>query len=790
MLGDNPGGAFVQDFSEFQNNGILFIGTDDNTSSKWAWDRELKRRAMIFDGVDDYVLVGNPPSLRIGSGEFALGCWVKTTATSGVGGILSKGLGIMLYFWEGGLWIETGNAATSWSGVNNGEWRHVFAVRASDRLKLYVDGGLVRDIAGNTTNLENGENFTINRRQDRPDLMLACQITDPIVFASDISATEIQQLASRDPMLGGWIEPVRQFYQAAVVTEKGTVKETVKESVTIQRKQMKWTGSRPENFRINPSSPLAQARFAMLGANPGGIYVHDSSQFGNHGTLVVGTGDSAASKWVMENGRRCLAIASSSDYVSRSLALTWPYTIAARVNLTSLSDTKNQIFNNGDTQVYGLWPFNDGRVYTKPNNVIASVPYTCPTNRWVHLAVVRYSALGNHFYADGKYLGSANLASEQPLSVSRIFGGAYGIVGKGADAVAIPGIALTTAQIQQLASPDPMYGGWLEPVRKYYQAAAMNKSATPTKVKIQRKKPKLATRPDNFRINPNLPLARAGFAMLGQSPGSLFVQDSSSFKNDGTLFVGSGDSVSGKWVQDNHGRWGLCLDGSDDYAIANAYSLNNWSAVTIFARIRHYDNSASDQWQRIAEKGGNAEWGLIFQRTVFGICLQVGDTVGARDSGSITTDGDYHAVCGIIKSIGTNLWNTQLWIDGALIDSMDVTKSLGVLTNQLYIGCYGGGDYSWMGDIYDLVIFPFAATPAEIAVLASRDPMYGGWIEPVRKYYQAVTVASQPSRVLLPAKHFRNTAPFTQNEVIGSLNASDGEGGPFTWEIIRQRRKG
>ena len=113
-------------------------------------------------------------------------------------------------------------------------------------------------------------------------------------------------------------------------------------------------------------------------------------------------------------------------------------------------------------------------IYTKPNNVLAGVSYTCPTNEWVHLAVVRYSALGNEFFANGVSLGTVNLATEQVMKFQLIYGDSYGLVGDGSDA-GIWSRAISDSELSLLASKSAAadgYNGWIVTPRRWWPVSS------------------------------------------------------------------------------------------------------------------------------------------------------------------------------------------------------------------------------------------------------------------------------------------------------------------------------
>jgi len=118
--------------------------------------------ALEFDGVDDYVDVGDPPdgSLDFGADEsFSIAAWIKCDDVGGHSAIVGKRrcTGLHGYFYEGyGFRVisdgtlyfgieDTGNNGVSMYGntaVADNQWHHVVAVRnaTANKLYLYVDG--------------------------------------------------------------------------------------------------------------------------------------------------------------------------------------------------------------------------------------------------------------------------------------------------------------------------------------------------------------------------------------------------------------------------------------------------------------------------------------------------------------------------------------------------------------------------------------------------------------------------------------------------------------------------
>jgi hypothetical protein len=125
-----------------------------------SWDAGFNQYApgygLTFDGVDDYVTVGDV--LDMGTQSFTLEAWVKADTTDEIQKIINKGLtnsgttnaGYHLRIQDGELEFQVRDTTNTpytvtVSAPAVGEWHHVTGVldRASDSLLLYVDGTLV-----------------------------------------------------------------------------------------------------------------------------------------------------------------------------------------------------------------------------------------------------------------------------------------------------------------------------------------------------------------------------------------------------------------------------------------------------------------------------------------------------------------------------------------------------------------------------------------------------------------------------------------------------------------------
>ena len=160
-----------------------------------------------YDGVSDYLDVGNPTSLQI-TGQLSISAWFKTTYAGGTQVIVGKdgisGTNKRAYmlFWSGSsssvkFFVFTSSTdfeqAVSTSTVNDGNWHHVLAVNDGTNLKIYIDGVLEDTNVGGGGTIDNGSatDFYIGRREGLNNLYKAFwngSIDEVAVWNSDQSA--------------------------------------------------------------------------------------------------------------------------------------------------------------------------------------------------------------------------------------------------------------------------------------------------------------------------------------------------------------------------------------------------------------------------------------------------------------------------------------------------------------------------------------------------------------------------------------------------------------------------
>jgi len=166
----------AKDYSGYEKTGEETNGVLWNESAGYDG-----KGAYKFDGVNDYLFVGNAPSLNITTNDFTLTAWFKTNQNvyGGIYNILNKGaLGVVGY----GSLINNNNFTCSiqanggtnqnfkggTASINNDTWYFGACVYdRSDQIYKYINGELVGSAAydsGNNNSLDTGTNFQIGAR--------------------------------------------------------------------------------------------------------------------------------------------------------------------------------------------------------------------------------------------------------------------------------------------------------------------------------------------------------------------------------------------------------------------------------------------------------------------------------------------------------------------------------------------------------------------------------------------------------------------------------------------------
>jgi probable HAF family extracellular repeat protein/parallel beta-helix repeat protein len=173
--------------------------------------------ALSFDGLNDYVNVGDPidESLDFGAADsFSISAWIRTNTDSpivykrrcsGPGGVYYEGYGFQLWAEKLFFAIEDTSGANAQIFANtivaDNQWHHVVAVRdtGENKLYLYADGSSDATPATDATTgtLATSRSFHIGRRDltfSPGYVFFEGTIDDVRIYNRALSAVEIQQL--------------------------------------------------------------------------------------------------------------------------------------------------------------------------------------------------------------------------------------------------------------------------------------------------------------------------------------------------------------------------------------------------------------------------------------------------------------------------------------------------------------------------------------------------------------------------------------------------------------------
>jgi hypothetical protein len=209
------------DKSGFANNGTL-INEVGYTSSF--------NGSLVFDGVDDYVNLGNNPSLQFGTGSFTLNVWINPANTSSVNAILAKRqtvnpfnmvqirVGTFSVFGSGftispskkvsfALWSGPSNfspsggfVAVTTDDIIDGNWKNITLTRTSGSIVMYVNAvsqsvSIVYDFGTRTlANISvTGSNWAVGAVPEVPTGFISASYSTVQMYNRALSSQEVLQ---------------------------------------------------------------------------------------------------------------------------------------------------------------------------------------------------------------------------------------------------------------------------------------------------------------------------------------------------------------------------------------------------------------------------------------------------------------------------------------------------------------------------------------------------------------------------------------------------------------------
>lgn len=199
---DEGFGTTTYDTSPQKSNGTLTSMSSPATAvSGWTQDGRF-RKALSFDGNDDYVNIANESPYRFTT-DFTLSLWIKTdtnmsTAYHGLFGKYDgNGWDLGLHNGKprmtlrGSSSLDTG-AIAGGNDLRDSKWHHIVAVNTPTSINLYVDGTKVNTTTGTWTATTNTVPVIIGNRASAGTAFYYGQIDEVKIYNSALTADEVK----------------------------------------------------------------------------------------------------------------------------------------------------------------------------------------------------------------------------------------------------------------------------------------------------------------------------------------------------------------------------------------------------------------------------------------------------------------------------------------------------------------------------------------------------------------------------------------------------------------------
>jgi len=359
--------------------------------------------AVSFDGSGDYLNISSHSDHDLGSGDFTVEGWFKTSATIAYQTIIQKYYGPGAYNgWNIALdSAGTGLTAAVFNGsnvqvdlfggsnLNDGAWHHFALSRSGTDLRLFVDGALTDSTTNSfnitaTADLQIGRHFTVSFRDWNGQLSNIRILKGTALYTSNFTPPRKKLEATSDTVL--------------LTCEKGTIKDRSSSAHAI-------------TINGNAKSISGASYFEFDGV--------DDYVSGNLSTLT---------SWSM-----CIWYLSTditSNYVF------YPFSCNNAANGLGFGGTNDSTTN-------GRWYFFDG------TNVLSSTNTAVTTNVWYNLVVTKSSTTYNLYTNGSLSLNTSGVDLNCTLySLGRRGNGEWYAKGNIAQA-SIYNRALTAAEVSQ-----------------------------------------------------------------------------------------------------------------------------------------------------------------------------------------------------------------------------------------------------------------------------------------------------------------------------------------------------
>ena len=200
------------DSSGNNNVGVLYNGPS------WQPFGGQVDGALEFDGIDDYVTIAESSDFKFGTGDFSMGAWVKTSATTksyiidnyhGTVGevgcqMVMNADGTVYFEVHGGTLLQITSTVT----INDGAWHHVFGSADRDSsMNLYIDGASAATGGTNSDKIDNSNPVLIGVNTWRSDPLgnfFGGIIDDVRIYNRALDANDIYPIPSEVGLVGHW----------------------------------------------------------------------------------------------------------------------------------------------------------------------------------------------------------------------------------------------------------------------------------------------------------------------------------------------------------------------------------------------------------------------------------------------------------------------------------------------------------------------------------------------------------------------------------------------------------
>ena len=205
---EEGGGQTIYDKSDNGNNGILGSSSSvDSADPVFGSGHDSSGEngtGMVFDGMDDYVVVSDSNTLDI-TEELTLSAWVKRDETAVYDGIVLKNNSYLLAINNGDHVYFNYHNGTGWIGesysdtlISSSTWHHIAASYKKDRgtVQVFVDGVMDKETAVTANSIVTNSNpFSIGHCLGWGDTWFTDGSIDEVrIYNRALSEDEIRQL--------------------------------------------------------------------------------------------------------------------------------------------------------------------------------------------------------------------------------------------------------------------------------------------------------------------------------------------------------------------------------------------------------------------------------------------------------------------------------------------------------------------------------------------------------------------------------------------------------------------